>query len=431
MSPSVPNVPDGYVHRSVLITRGWTAAMIDTYLRDVVKVAVTEANTSNKAYSILEVEHAEQEIREVRAAIAAIADRLPRSGPYDESNTVPRAVLVARGWTSTHITRLLGGPDHSEPALRGFAHHYGKDRVEVAEATDTKLRKRLAHVAQQKATAKAERIDSELASGRTIWRNHHGEWVAQGTDLAVGDIVEVFAKDHTSRLQQVTSIISATADGLVLARVRPPAAARPATAVGSAPVSTPPPRRPELVSIDPVSVGQVIEHRGAWVVITGVRSLKVDDDSPSLWGSVLLGHEGERVTRATYRPATREEAAPQVMAQHKAQERQRALQDLAAAVADVEAYVREHGHIPPTPHTRGTETVWSSRTIYGTGDDLRVSDTTVVWILWHGHDGDTWSANNIPSGIWREAPLTEEASRRINAVRAAHARLDTTGGSVE
>lgn len=93
-------IPTGRIHRLDLINRGWTAAMIDTHLHDVVKIDGVPQGISNKTYSSAEISHVETTITEVRKAVSDRADLIPPGPhPYTAANTIPRTQLIRRGWT--------------------------------------------------------------------------------------------------------------------------------------------------------------------------------------------------------------------------------------------------------------------------------------------------------------------------------------------
>lgn len=60
-------------------------------------------------------------------------------------------------------------------------------------------------------------------------------------------------------------------------------------------------RTGEAVRVGGVKVGDILHHRGRKVQVVSARSITITDDMPSTWGSDLLGCEGDRGVRFTYR----------------------------------------------------------------------------------------------------------------------------------
>ncbi len=417
-------VPAGRIHRSVLLERGWTAAMVDAHLRDVQRIAAVGAGVSNKTYSMVEVERVEAEVREVKRAVAARADRVPAGdGPYTRQNTVPRATLIAQGWTAAHIKRLLGGPDYTEPAARGEVCFYGLDRVRAAEAGDDRLRARLEQVRGRQAAVKAERIEAVLADSSGVWRRDQGRWLVQVRSAEPGQRVTVARRDGTAEEKVVTQIVRPLPDGSVLVEVARPRSTSPHERAGVEhaalePVAVehgdgaiaqgghmPGARDRQLVALRPVRVGQVMRHRQGYVVAVAVRTIVIGDDTPSLWGGHLLGHEGQRGHLVTYRPATSDEAAAAEEIDRKATAARTQAAGVQAAAEAIAAHVRSIGARPQRADPTRGQSVFNTHTGTGSGIDIRVDDQSFVFVQGNGMDGDDWSVNNAPGVIVWTAPL--------------------------
>ncbi|WP_046869301.1 hypothetical protein [Microvirga massiliensis] len=160
---------------------------------------------------------------------------------------------------------------------------------------------------------------------------------------------------------------------------------------------------------------------GAPVVIEGYgKAFRCSDDAPSLWGSHLLGHEGEMVCYAYHRPATDDEVS--ALEQREMAEKARATLRAAARKAEQELVerIRSEGEYPSkgTRYPQG-EILYAHRPdlrIYGGGHEWMLSGQTLWYLEGHGGDGDDWSANNLPSTrAWRmpAEPETITALRHI------------------
>lgn len=227
------NIPEGYIHRSELIERGWLGREINTYLTDVVKIDAPEG-VSNKAYAATQIAEVESTNEAIQARIAAREAEIPRETHHLGVNEIILAAdLKARGWTPAHITRLLG----EEQAFGGWS----IKRAEKAEATDTKLQERIAKFhkiqaakaaeieaareaakqaqesrrqaaeaakrAAEKEAAKqrAAKLD-ELAKDAPIFRKHNGVWMVQGAGLKAGQVVEVQRANQPATKVRITKV---------------------------------------------------------------------------------------------------------------------------------------------------------------------------------------------------------------------------------
>lgn len=232
-------VPAGHLHHSEVLARGWTKELALAHLTDhAVRLEGTGTQTSPKCYPVevveaLEVEYADaltagqaataaaeaEKAVKVAAMEAAEAARMPRQpwDHYNSENTIGRGLLKARGWTDGHIDRLLGQPDYTLPGTYSPQYLWGRERVEMAEATDEKLRKRIAQYQQKAATEKAERIEKSIESGHAVFRKDGDRWVLQGRGLKTGDTVTVTKRDGTTVQKRVARVVSTDASGLVTA----------------------------------------------------------------------------------------------------------------------------------------------------------------------------------------------------------------------
>ncbi len=318
-------IPAGYIHRSGILERGWTSALITAHLPHFITLRNVPQGVSNKAYLLEDVERAEKDNAAVRKLVGAKTSKIPRGGPYEQDTTVARSVLIGRGWTDAHIKRLLGDPDMVVEGLRGAAHRFGLDRVEQAEKTDTALQRRLSTVTQARQDDKDDQIRLSTKAGFGVWRRVNDRWLVQGENLTSGQEITVRKKDGSTEAKQVTAVIKRTGPTCLVEvtdrphprlieddrreeiHVRQP----------SVPSLRPVPqgqRRALLVqhfSRPMYNVGDIIAFPGTrdLVMITHSENRTITEDDPSTWGSDLLGFEGWRGAEITTRPATEEEIA--------------------------------------------------------------------------------------------------------------------------
>lgn len=159
-----------------------------------------------------------------------------------------------------------------------------------------------------------------------------------------------------------------------------------------------------------------VRLHGHAVVFTGFgKQFRIGESDPSVWGSQLLGHEGELGCYAYYRDATPAEqqalddteqtAASRDQRHHQAATRLRELttdieqdgdRSARTQAPEGEILLQRHGHLAA----------------YGGGIRFVAADDGLWLIQGNGADGDDWSLNNLPGAIgWRvprSAPLEAE-----------------------
>ena len=178
---------------------------------------------------------------EAEALAVKVAAQIPRKdhSAYSLENSVGKKYLKARGWTDGHIDRLLGNPDAYTAGRGGEsapdAHLWGRERVIQAEAQDPKLQKRLASVADKKASVKSAEIAEAVDSGKTVFVRDGKRWNLRGKNLAQGQTVTVTTKGGAEVQQVITSITDTDADGVMTARSETPRKPAPQRTPANAP----------------------------------------------------------------------------------------------------------------------------------------------------------------------------------------------------
>lgn len=409
------DVPEGRIHRADVLARGWTAAMADL-LTDVVRISGVPAGVSPRCYLISEVEELERSDSTIRKAVEAAASQIPRrEGGYRWDETITKAALLRQGWTQAHIDRLLGAPDLVEAGSYPV-HGYAIERINQAAATDHKLIKRLEEAGDARRAKTEQRIAEVLEDGRAVWRKVDGRWLAQGRGLEEGDVVTVARRNGETARHRVEQIVS-DEQGVQLAIV----SKQPIDATATQPASTTQPGERPMTATQPkpvaagdvggmclerVQPGDVVNLRGRWIQITKAWTVRVDEDSPSMFGAEFLGHESDTATGyqgldlAVTDPArARELEAARAAADRQAQQRQDAARARENRRREIAQLIRQASQpFDETGIVIGGRRLSDRQNIYGGGDWFEVTDTHLWWVLNNGADGDNWAHNNVRTG---------------------------------
>lgn len=215
---------------------------------------------------------------------AAAQYRRPR---YAVTGTVARSTLVSRGWTSTHLKRLLGDPDI--PEAEGQSPRYDRARVEAAESNDEVLQKRLARGDNRRTARKERQISQRVATGVTVWRRRDGRWVLFGKDLHEGQLVTATRRGGRTERKRITHVLEVTPDGVY----------------AEAPGTPKPQRRPhrsaarQVMLVGRHAPGTILDVDGDRVELLVVRHVVITAEDPARWGAHLTYHIGQIATRAT------------------------------------------------------------------------------------------------------------------------------------
>ena len=177
----------------------------------------------------------------------------------------------------------------------------------------------------------------------------------------------------------------------------------------------------------PYLEGEVIRSGGRALVVTGFgKTWTVDEDMPSMHGSWLLGHEGERCCYAFCRKATPAETTTlegqEAAAAAEKAAREQSQQNEKVAIAAIR---REGEFVPAQPAPEGEYLVRSEsqQRLYGCGTDVLQEADGSLWLIdHHGADGDNWAANNLPGARgWKL-----QAGDRAQELAASLAPTSTT-----
>jgi hypothetical protein len=124
------------------------------------------------------------------------------------------------------------------------------------------------------------------------------------------------------------------------------------------------------------------------------KPFRIDEDAPSLYGSHLLGHEGDYGRYYYYRDATPDEIAQLEQREAEAQAKQEAAKQLAAIKADIKA----RGERPDGSNVPEGVRVHDTQNLYGSGDWFVVGSDWIWYVQNNGMDGDDWAVNNVRTG---------------------------------
>jgi hypothetical protein len=141
-------------------------------------------------------------------------------------------------------------------------------------------------------------------------------------------------------------------------------------------------------------------RRGATVrVYTSVgKTFRIDENAPSVYGSHLLGHEGDLGCYYYWREATADEVAE---LERKESAARTALETARARKTEIKALatiIQATGERPSDEHSPVGRRVLDTQTIYGGGDWFVVGSEWIWYCRNNGADGDDWSANNVRTG---------------------------------
>lgn len=151
-------------------------------------------------------------------------------------------------------------------------------------------------------------------------------------------------------------------------------------------------------------IGRPVRLHGTAVVYTSSgQPFRVTENHPSIWGSHLLGHEGEPCAYYYYRPANETEAAELVASEAHITAQNLARQQRAAEVAAVIKAIRQATNLAPQASSLPSGLIVDGElNHYGGGHLLLATDSEAWYIEGHGSDGDDWSHNNLPGAVgWR------------------------------
>jgi hypothetical protein len=178
----------------------------------------------------------------------------------------------------------------------------------------------------------------------------------------------------------------------------------------------------------PVSRGPAINKptrlNGRPVVFTGTgKEFRIDEDSASVYGHHLLGHEGDRGAYWYYRDATPEEVAQLEASEAARDEAVRERQEREKIKSGIEKRITEAGERPDGMNAPEGRRLLSTANIYGGGDWFVVGPDWIWYVRNNGADGDDWSQNNVSTGGaggigWR-IPYDSRVAEELDRLDAA------------
>jgi hypothetical protein len=168
-------------------------------------------------------------------------------------------------------------------------------------------------------------------------------------------------------------------------------------------------------------VGDLVRYgKAAMVVQDFGKEFRVDENMPSMHGSWLLGHEGERCAYAYLREATLDEAATLEADDAAERAEAAAVRERDAKLRALQDAIRSEGdYLPRQAMPTGTYLVKAppGETIYGYGTDILRAEDGAIWLIEHrGADGDDWSSNNLPGAIGHRLPPGARADGLVRSV---------------
>lgn len=227
--------------------------------------------------------------------------------------------------------------------------------------------------------------------------------------------------DLVERVEKAKSLAVKKHEKIVLVREQERAkwdAERAANKADSKEVADP---KKRLLDIQDAFYPKLFRHRGKAVVNLGRgKGFRIDEDMPSMWGSHLLGHEGEWGSYVYYREATPEEEAELEAKEQAERDRQERMKRTVAEVAAIRQRIKKEGEQPEKWSVAEGDRLLNTGTIYGGGDWFVVGEEWIWYVQNNGGDGDDWRPNNVRTGGagaigWRIPfdPEVAEALRRL------------------
>ena len=150
------------------------------------------------------------------------------------------------------------------------------------------------------------------------------------------------------------------------------------------------------------AIGAVVRRGTGCVVVESLgKPFRVDEDMPSVFGSGLLGHEGERCCWVYVRDATVAETAAHEAAEAEAKRVADEREAATRRLAELEGMARGSGRAPDGAHdVRGEDLLVRNRdsVIYGGGSWWTAAEDGLWFVQNNGGDGDDWDHNNVRTG---------------------------------
>lgn len=153
----------------------------------------------------------------------------------------------------------------------------------------------------------------------------------------------------------------------------------------------------------PIRLGRDWGFSSKVVVFTGIgRTVRISEEDPSVHGSQLLGHEGERGAFGYYRPANEEEIATLEAQERAAQAEHEAKAKIQRVLFDLKNAFRRLGERPIAADGQQMsvdgERLLDTQNIYGGGDWWVVQPDAIWYVQNNGTDGGDWDNNNVRTG---------------------------------
>ena len=143
----------------------------------------------------------------------------------------------------------------------------------------------------------------------------------------------------------------------------------------------------------PIEVGKAVR------VYTDMgESFRISDDHPSVWGSYLRGHEGERGAYCYYRNATNDEIVELTLAEQREDERKAERMAVKVRVGGLIERIKHEGEHPDGWHQPEGERLFDTQNVNGGGHWFVLSGDDIWFVMNNGRDGDNWSRNNVTTG---------------------------------
>jgi len=125
------------------------------------------------------------------------------------------------------------------------------------------------------------------------------------------------------------------------------------------------------------------------------QAFRINENHPSVFGSHLLGHEGEQGAYFYYRDANESEIKEYEEKEKKVKQKQEERAVYEKTMDSLTSFIQKNGEYPEGSNSIQGEEYLDTFNIYGGGKKI-LRDNGYIWFIKNnGMDGDDWSRNNV------------------------------------
>lgn len=149
-------------------------------------------------------------------------------------------------------------------------------------------------------------------------------------------------------------------------------------------------------------------------------TFRINENHPSVFGSHLLGYEGEYGAYFYYRDATQDEIQELNELKEKEEIKRKEEKKLNKEIQELKNFIQENGELPSQVEQNeisNGDTILDNTNIYGGGDKFVITKNKVWYIQGNGGDGDNWTNNNLPGQIGWCINKTPEIENKVKQLQ--------------